>query len=245
MPCRRWLPSLAVLAVLVGLAATSLPAQTTKSGTSKDNSDIELVEKLLVARRDYQRTLELLRAHYIQTGDWERSKWAEDELLEYHRMNHQAYRLDLDVPPPTLQASVNVPEANKLIMKAKQYREKTLTFGSDYIDNQRRIELVLQQLLTQYLQSNKIGEAAYLLGDLYEGRAYKQYRRAALYFERCAEWDPTTQLDARLRAARIYDKHLPERGKAIELYQKVQSHDTDPKRTQEAEKRLKDLRGGK
>src|SRR5438270_2383594 len=156
MPRRRWLPSLAVLAVLVGLAATSLPAQTTKSGTSKDNSDIELVEKLLVARRDYQRTLELLRAHYIQTGDWERSKWAEDELREYHRMNHQAYRLDLDVPPPTLQAAVNIPEANKLIITAKQYKDKG--FGLDYTDNQRRTELVLQQLLTQYPQSNKIGE---------------------------------------------------------------------------------------
>src|SRR5438093_6637407 len=165
---RRLLPP---LAVLVALAATSLPAQTLKSGGSKDNSDIELVEKLLVARRDYQRTLELLRAHYIQTGDWERAKWAEDELLEYHRMNHQAYRLDLDVPPPTLQASVNIPEANKLIMKAKQYKDKTFNFGSDYVDNQRRIEIVLQQLLTQYPQSNKISEAAYMLGDLYEGRA--------------------------------------------------------------------------
>src|SRR5438093_13765099 len=168
---RRLLPPLVVLAGFAAFAVKSLPAQSPKSGGSRDNSDIELVEKLLVARRDYQRTLELLRAHYIQVGDWEHAKWDEDELLEYHRMNHQAYRLDLDVPPPTLQASVNIPEANKLIMKAKQYKDKTFNFGSDYVDNQRRIEIVLQQLLTQYPQSNKISEAAYMLGDLYEGRA--------------------------------------------------------------------------
>src|SRR5438093_8934869 len=153
---RRLLPPLVVLAGFAAFAVKSLPAQSPKSGGSRDNSDIELVEKLLVARRDYQRTLELLRAHYIQVGDWEHAKWAEDELREYHRMNHQAYRLDLDVPPPTLQASVNIPEANKLVMQAKQYKDKGM--GGDYIDNQRRTELLLQKLLTTYPQRDKIGE---------------------------------------------------------------------------------------
>jgi hypothetical protein len=235
------------LAVLAVLVCTSMPsAQPPKGATGggpKDNTDIELVEKLLLARRDYQRTLELLRAHYLQAGDLERGRWAEDELREYHRMNHQAYRLDLDVPPPTLQASTNVPEANKLLTRAKEYKDKG--FGMDYIDNQRRAEILLQQLLTQYPQSDKIGEAAYLLGDLYEGRAYKQYRRSAVYFERCFQWNPTTQLDARLRAARIYDRHLPERGRAMELYREITTHETDPKRIQEATKRLKDLSGGR
>jgi hypothetical protein len=226
---------------LLTQAAAQQPSKT--SSTSKDNGDIELVEKLLVARRDYQRTLELLRAHYLQTGDLEHSKWAEDELREYHRMTHQAYRLDLDVPPPTLQASTNIPEANKLLVTAIGYKDKG--FGMDFIDNQRRAELLLQQLLTHYPTSDKIGEAAYMLGDLYEGKAYKQYRRAAMYFERCFQWNPTTTRDARLRAARIYDKNLPERGRAIELYREIKTHDTDPARHAEADKRLKELTGSK
>jgi TolA-binding protein len=234
------------LAGLVVLLLTSVPqAQSQKTGTAtpKDNTDIELVEKLLVARRDYQRTLELLRAHYLTVNDMEHAKWAEEELREYHRINHQAYRLDLDVPPPTLQAAMHIKEANQLVTRAKEYKDKG--FGTDYIDNQRRAELLLQQMLTLYPQSDKIGEAAYLLGDLYEGRAYKQFRRAALYFERCAQWNPTTQLDARLRAARIYDKNLPERAKAIELYQEVLNRETDAKRHDEARKRLKELQGNK
>ena len=88
-------------AVLVVLIVATMPlAQTPKTGgAAKDNGDIALVEQLLIARRDYQRTLELLRAHYINGGDAEKAKWAEDELREYHRINHQAYRLDLDVTP--------------------------------------------------------------------------------------------------------------------------------------------------
>jgi TolA-binding protein len=241
MTFRRLLLPLAVMAVLI---STSMPsAQTPKTGVGQGNSDIELVEKLLVARRDYQRTLELLRAQYISVGDAEHAKWAEEELREYHRINHQAYRLDLDVPPPTLHASANFPEANKLMTRAKDYKDKGT--GMDYIDNQRRAELLLQQLLTQYPQSDKIGEAAYLLGDLYEGRAFKQYRRAALYFERCFQWNPTTQLDARLRAAHIYEKNLPERGRAIEIYREILTHETDAKRHAEADKRLKELQGSK
>jgi hypothetical protein len=233
-----------VAGLLVLVIVSTPAAQTTKGGSApKDNGDIELVEKLLVARRDYQRTLELLRAHYLNVGELEKAKWAEEELREYHRINHQAYRLDLDVPPPTLQATTNIPEANKLLMRAKEYKDKG--FGMDYVDNQRRCELLLQQLLTMYPQSDKIGEVAYLLGDLYEGRAYKQYRRAALYFERSFQWNPTTQLDGRLRAARIYDKNLPERGRAIELYKEITTHETDQKRHAEATKRLKELSGSK
>jgi hypothetical protein len=206
---------------------------------SPASGDMELVEKVQATRKDYQIALEQLRAHYIAVGDTERARWAEEELRSYHRIPKYAFRLELDVPPPTLQAAYNIPEANELYRRAMTYKDKG--WGNDYIDNQRRAELLLQQLLTSYPQSNKIGDTAYQLGDLYEGKAYKQYRRAALYFERSFEWNPTTQLDGRLRAARLYDKQLQERPKAAELYRLVTQHETDPKRLQEAQKRLTEL----
>src|SRR5260221_389241 len=92
-----------------------------------------------------------------------------------------------------------------------------------------------------YPQSDKIGDAAYQLGDIYESRAYRQYRRAAQYFERSFQWNPTTQLDARLRAARLYDRYAIDRTKARTLYQEVKTHDTDPRRIQEADRRLTEL----
>lgn len=252
--CRRFLtsPFFQSLSAGVLLTATSWaqapgaappvpPPMTARPAAAP--SDIELVERLIASRRDYQAALERLRAHYAAVGDVERSRWAEEELRQYHRVLKQAYRLELDVPPPTLQAAYNVPEANELYRRALTYKDKG--WGNDYIDNQRRAELLLQQILSSYPQSDKIDEAAYQLGDLYEGKAYKQYRRAAQYFERCFQWNPNTQFDARLRAARLYDKNLQERGRAIELYRDITTHETDAKHIQEATKRLTELSGTK
>jgi TolA-binding protein len=207
----------------------------------KDAQDLEMVQKLLLLRKDYQKTLEQLRAQYLQTGDLERAKWAEEELRQWHRISRHAFRLDLDVPPPNLTGDVNVPEANKLYARAFGYKDKG--FGNDYLDNQRRSEILFQDLLTRYPQSDKISDTAFMLGDIYESKAYKQYRRSAAYFERCFQWNAKTHFDARLRAARIYDRQLNERQKAIELYREVVNRETDQKRTGEAERRISELSG--
>ena len=43
------------------------------------------------------------------------------------------------------------------------------------------------QVIRQYPTSNKIGDAAYRIGDAHEH--FKEYSIAALYFERAAQWD--------------------------------------------------------
>src|SRR5262249_26160315 len=141
------------------------PGATGKAG-GKATSDVELVERLLAARRDYQVALEGLRAHYISVGDTEKVQWAEEELPEFHRTNKQAYNHALDVPPPTLKPEKNIPEANELYKRAMTYKEKG--WGNDYLDNQRRAELLFQQILTSYPDSDKIDDVAYRLGELYE-----------------------------------------------------------------------------
>src|SRR5260221_5733938 len=120
-------------------------------------------------RKEYKPILESLRAHYISNGDIERARWAEEELLQFHRIMKHPYRLELEVPPPTLQANYNIPEANELYRRAMVFKNKG--WGTDYIDNQRRAELLLQQLLSNYPQSDKISDAAYQLSDSYESRA--------------------------------------------------------------------------
>jgi TolA-binding protein len=213
------------------------PATPTRN--TAPSSDVPLVKSLIECRTKYQESLEQLRLYYISRGDMEKAHWAEEELIQYHRISKQAYNLDLVVPPPTLEAKKNIPEANQLYMMAMAYKEKG--WGNDYTDNQRRAELVLQQLLSNYPESNKIGDAAYQLGEIYQSRAYKQYRRAAHYYERCFQWNPTTQTDARIKAARLYDRQLVDRQRARELYQEVITHDTDPRRIEEAQKRINDL----
>ncbi len=217
------------------------PANKGKKNSAK--GDIEIVERLLAARKEYQTTLETLRAHYIGAGDIERARWAEEELVQYHRIAKHAYRLELDVPPPTLQANYNIPEANELYRQAMKFKDKG--WNQDYIDNQHRAELLFQQLLTNYPQSDKISDAAYQLGDIYESKPFRQYERAAAYFERCFQWNPKTHFDARLRAARLYERYQSERAHAIDIYKEITTHETDAKRVEEAQRRLTELSGKK
>jgi hypothetical protein len=206
-------------------------------------NDLPLVEKVLASRRQYQQALEQLREHYEKVADLERKKWAEEELIGFHRINKHPFRMELDVPPPTLKPEFNIPEANELFRQAMGYKGKGS--GAAYDDNIRRSELIFQRLLSYYPNSDKIDDAAYQLGDIYESRVFKQPRRAAVYFERCFQWNANTDTDARMRAARLYDKTLLERGKAIELYQNVAKSDADQKRVDEAKKRLAELSGQK
>ena len=203
--------------------------------------DGELVERVHAGRKEYAASLSALYDHYTKAGDPQRAKWVEDELRSFHLAWKPSYRLDiLDVPPKELEPRVNVKEANDLYKLAKQYKDKSGS-GSEYTLNQRRAELLLQDILQRHPNSDKIADVAYELGELYEGKAYKQYDRAAAYFERSFQWRKGSRSDGRMRAARLYDRNLNERSKAIDMYKDVVQNDTDPVRIKEAEKRLGEL----
>jgi tetratricopeptide (TPR) repeat protein len=246
----RWF----VAALLVGGGVTSVVVLADSPGAPASNSgkgaaaerpgEVELVEAVLKARKDYWTSLDKLRQHYVAVNEIEKARWVEDELRSYHRMMKYSYRLDIkDVPPPTLQPKQNITEANTLFRRAIEY--KGHGEGETYIDNQRRAEILLQAILEKYPESDKIAEAAYHLGDIYENyRPRPQYERAAAYYERSFQWNKASATDARLRAARIYDRDLKMLDKAKELYRAVMNHDTNPARVAEAEKRLTELSGG-
>ena len=245
--CRYIYGVILLAGVTAAMAWAQIPraAQTSGSKAPIPASDVEPVERLKSARREYQVSLEQLRAHYLSVSDTERAKLVEAELINFHRHSREPYNLLLEVPPPTLQALYNIPEANELYMRGIAFKDRAKKGGSGELDDYIRAELLFQQLITSYPESNRIGAAAYQLGEIYESKTYKQYRRSALYYERCFQWNPTTQFDARLRAARLYDKVLMERGRATELYDEITTHETNPKWQQEAQARRKELNGGK
>jgi TolA-binding protein len=238
---RRW--TYALFAVpLLALVPVGIVSCQEKSPIGKPPpppNDLPLVERVIKARKEYLDSLEELRSHYIKHNDLERQKWVEDEMMSYHRISKRAYRLDLDVPPPTLKPEYNIPEANELYRKAMAYKGRSIVGVSD--DNLRRAEILFQQLLSDYPQSDKIDDAAYQLGNIYESRTFKQYRRAASYYERCFQWNPNTDTDARMKAAELYDKTLQDRGRAIQLYREVTHRDADQGRVDKAKRRLTQL----
>jgi hypothetical protein len=242
--------ALAFFAVGVGLVGLSPAADPVKPDDKKGdlppaaNSDVELVERANTARKEYELSLKKLWQFYKRTGDKQRVKWVEDELMGFHLLHKPSYNLDVqDVPPPSLEAKTNVREANDLYKAAMEYKGKGI--GTEYVLNMRRAELLLREILDKYPSSDKISDVAYQLAEIYESRAYKQYDRAARFFERSFQWKKGTSTDSRLRAAVLYDKQLNERGKATTLYKDVVEHDTDPDRIKIAEKRLTELTGGK
>lgn len=236
----------------VGWAGSAAPGQTKKDKKPESGdlppaaaaSDIDLVKRTVAGRKEYEESLRELRAHYIKVGDKQRVEWAEQELMAFHVMFKPSYNLDVqDAFPPTLEASVNIKEANDLFKHALEYKGKGL--GNDYMLNMRRAELLFREILEKYPNSDKIGETAYQLGEIYESRAYRQYDRAARYYERSFQWVKGSRSDARLRAAVLYDRYLNERTKAIELYRSVVENDVDAERIKTAQKRLDELTGGK
>src|ERR1700722_14754219 len=194
----------------------------TESAGPPATSDVELVERCIAARKEYENSLRALYEHYHRIADKQRSQWTEQELMGYHLIFKPSYNLDVkDVPPATLEAKVNIREANEMYRSAMDYKGRG--FGSDYTLNQRRAEVLLREILEKYSNSDKISDVAYQLGDIYESKAFKQYDRAAT----------------------LYDKQLNDRSKAIELYRDEIAHDTDTERIKQAEKRLSELVGQK
>ena len=244
MAQRRMACLLGCFAVALMTAVPHAQTQPANTVTGKSNGgDLELVQKLLTLRRDYQKTLEQLHTHYKQVQDKEREKWAEEELISFHRIPKHAFILELDVPPPNLNGHQNLTEANRLFTWAAKFKDRG--FGVEYIDNQRRAEVLFQEILTRYPHSDKISDVAFNLGDIYESKAYKQYYRAVEYYHRCYQWNPKTSHEARIRAARLYDQKLNNRTKALELYREVTTHETEPRRIQEAQRRIAELSGTK
>jgi len=232
-------------AVVAGGFTLAVIADPTTPAPPKPSSDkageVELVESIIKSRKDYWTSLDKLRQHYVATNEIEKAKWVEEELKSYHRMMKYSYRLDVkDVPPPTLQPKQNITEANNLFRRANDYKDRGS--GEELMDNQRRAEILLQAILEKYPESDKIADTAYHLGDIYEHyKPRPQFERAAAYYERSFQWNKASATDARLRAAKIYDRDLKMYDKGKELYKAVRNHDTNAPRGQEAENRLKEL----
>jgi TolA-binding protein len=240
----RWSASALVLLAIVLLANTPR-AQTPGAGNaaaSKPTDDHDLFKTVLTRRAEYQKSLEQLHSYYQRTGDQVKERWAREELIGYHRIPKHAFILALVVPPPNLQGNEHVAEANHLITWGLQYKNKG-GLGVEYIDNQRRAELIFQEILTKYPHCDKISDVAFFLGEIYEGSAYRQFELSAEYYQRCFQWNPKTSHEARLRAARLYDRQLKNRSKAIELYREVEARDLDLRRKDEAKKRIAELSG--
>ena len=108
-----------------------------------------------------------------------------------------------------------------------------------------------QRLLLLHPESDKVDDAAYWIGHIYESRYLTHHQKAIDHYRRCVTWNPDTTTDARYRIAYILDYSLHDPAAAMEAYREVLEHapagelrDTAERRLQALERQHADAAGG-
>ena len=183
-----------------------------------DSSEVDLVEKMTTHRQAYRQGLEALMQYYSNIGNNMKLQWAEKELAELDAMPQYKYVIEAAVAGANLRATDSIPEADTLYQEAvdlhKEAEKLVVVKDKDYL------YLALDrydQVFRKYPSSDKIDDAAYKAGTIYEH--FKDYTIAAMYYERAYQWDTATVHPARFRRAYILDNRLHQRAEALQLYQ--------------------------
>ncbi len=182
--------------------------------------ETDFVEQIAVNRQAYRQGLELLIKYYTKTGNNMKFKWAKEELAALDSIPQYKYIVEAEAAGANLRASISIPEADDLYKDALQLEKNAgvLIFGK----NNDSLRLALDKydrLIRNYPSSDKIDDAAYKAGEIYE--YFQDYSIALLYYERAYQWDPDTTHPAKFRSARILDKRLHRNAEALELYQQA------------------------
>ena len=236
-----------LLNVLVGCVGVDsgrgqlVPARTRTSLVRTKAGETDIVEQVAVNRQAYRQALELLVEHYIKTGNNMKLQWAKKELAALNAMPQYNYIVEASLAGPSLKASTSIPEADDLYYDARELEKKAGPLP--ILKNENLLRLALNkynQLIRKHPSSNKIDDAAFRAGGIYE--YFKDYTIALLYHQRAYQWDPETIHPARFRAAFILDKRLHRRAEALGVYQQAVRKESKYKKWKEfAEKRIREL----
>jgi len=201
-------------------------------------AEIDLVEQMAVHRSDYRAALAKLVDHYTTSGDATKLQWARremDSLVQYR------YLMPAEATQAALAATDSIEEADVLFDEAKQlyWEAKKLLVIADE-DKLRMALSGFNKLITNYPTSDKIDDAAYRAGQIYEH--FKDYQIAAVYYQRAFQWDENTPYPARFKAAYVLDKHLHMRKQALTIYRlAVERESRYEGNTEFARKRIMDM----
>jgi tetratricopeptide (TPR) repeat protein len=201
------------------------PLATSAAGDQQRKTEVEMVEQLGQYRTSYRRQLETLKDFYEKQGNLLKAQWAQQELYHLDHGPTRPYLVVAEVAGPGLKAEASIKDADELYRSGM--RDFAEARSSMIVDKARMYAAIekFNQLITNYPTSDKIGNAAFQIGEI-NNYYLKDYNTALLYYQRCWQWDPQTSLPARFRAAVVYDLQLHDRGKAMELYQQVMNLET-------------------
>ena len=182
--------------------------------------EVDIVEQVVVNRQAYQQGLELLVEYYTKEGNNMKVKWAKRELAALDAMPQYSYVVEASLAGPDLKATTAIPEADYIYRDALRLEKKSRELILIVDENLLRLALdKYNQLIREHQSSDKIDDAAYKAGRIYE--YFKDYSIAVLYYQRAYQWNPDTIPPAMFKAAYILDKRLHRRAEALELYRQA------------------------
>jgi tetratricopeptide (TPR) repeat protein len=203
--------------------------------------EADIIEQMTVNRLAYRQYLESLVAHYKKTGDNMKLRWAESEMKKLNKIPQYNYIVEASVAGPSLKAKDSINMANYMYDEAYRLEKVAKRLMLIIDENLLRVALdKYNQVIRQYPTSDKIDDAAYRAGGIYE--YFKDYTIALLYYQRTYQWDPATIHPARFKAAYILDEYLHRRAEALPLYQQALQKENLGKENKEfVEKRIAEL----
>jgi tetratricopeptide (TPR) repeat protein len=192
-------------------------------------NEIDLVEKMAADRHAYQRSLQALVQYYTASGNHEKGTWAKEELTALDRIPQYVYIIEAEVMPATLKATESIAAADQLYAEAQRFYNDAGVIPITKFKDEEMLRAALRkygELITQYPTSDKIDNAAYMMGRIHEG--FGRYTIALAFYQRAYQWDAATPYPARFRAADILDRRLHRRAEALQVYQRLspKRHDT-------------------
>jgi tetratricopeptide (TPR) repeat protein len=220
-------------------------------------TEIALAEELAKTRLEYHKQLEKIQSFYEQSGNQMKLEWVQRELKSLDSIPRYRYILQAEVAGDKLKAKDSIPKADILYKEALDiYNHTDLIFPIPVLVkhedlalhhptmfvSKKRLQRALNkcnELIQEYLTSDKIDDAAYLAGEIHE--YFGDYSIALLYYKRAVQWNPNTPYPARFKAARILDYKLTDRSQAVQLYREALDKESGMINVADVQQRIVDL----
>ena len=203
-------------------------------------TDVELVAAIDHERQEYAAALVKLANWYHQKGLHFKRTWAKRELRDLEKVQTYEYLIVEAAPPDEQTPTETSTSADELFQTAMRHYEA----GNAGIVDLGKIgeaRKKFMQLVRQFPKSDKIDDAAFYLGEIYDTHL-EDYNRALEWYRKAREWDPRGQYPARFNAAVIYHQKLNDPAKALELYRSALEHeDLSPPTARWAKNCIKEL----
>jgi len=175
-----------------------------------------IASTIQTSRENYKSALEELIQHYMNIGNQSRLEQARKELKALNKVPQLRY-LTASEETTVITPSKNIEEANILFQDGMTYKSLL-----NIIKKKTNLSLSaarFRRILNKYPESDKADDAAYELADILEKSSFKNYEEAALFYVKCYELNPNTELPAHYKAGKVYDEKLHDYVAAIKNYE--------------------------